>query len=168
MRSPEDIPLAEAIMHEHAELFHEARVKERSDAREKIVEAQRRMKRQFDRKRRVPNVYEVVDLVAINRTQPFEFRSHLKIAMKFLGPYRLTRHKRNNRYDVEKVGFHDGPNRTTTCAEFMKQFISGDEDENSDDEVEMACVNDGNQHEAAVVTSSGPDDGQSGRMSHLK
>lgn len=175
MRSPEDVRLAEAVMQERAELFHEARAEERAEARTKISEAQLQMKRQFDRNRKTPNVYEVGDLVAINRTQ---FGSHFKIARKFLGPYRVTKQKRNDRYDVEKVGAHEGPNTTATCAEFMKRFVPDDEGEDFDDEVgtssensesiTMETVGDIDKQDGGVIpASSGPDDGQSGRMSDL-
>lgn len=92
----------------------------KEEARKNIQQAQKKMKKQFDQTRKESNDYDIGDSVAINRTQ---FGTHLKIAKKFLGPYRVIKKKRNDRYDVEKEGNHEGPNRTSTCAEFMKRFI---------------------------------------------
>jgi len=59
------------------------------------------------------------DIVAIKRTQ---FGTGLKISSKFYGPYKVTKVKRNNRYDVIKVGQGEGPERTSTAAH---EAISG-------------------------------------------
>lgn len=133
MRTREDVKLAETIEQEWIKLFEESRDKIREDARQSIQQTQEKMKKQFDKHRKNANEYDVGDLVAINRTQ---FGTHLKIAKKFLGPYRVINKKRNDRYDVEKVGNHEGPNRTSTCAEFMKRFIPLEEDSENDEEVQ--------------------------------
>ncbi|GFV71334.1 uncharacterized protein TNCV_3133251 [Trichonephila clavipes] len=61
------------------------------------------------------------DLVAIQRTQ---FGAGLKLRPKFLGPYKVTKVNSKDRYKVEKVGQHDGPNSTTTSADLMKHFYA--------------------------------------------
>ncbi|GFW01349.1 uncharacterized protein TNCV_5030021 [Trichonephila clavipes] len=61
------------------------------------------------------------DLVAIQRTQ---FGAGLKLRPKFLGPYKVTKVNSKDRYEVEKVGQHDGPNSTTTSADLMKLFYA--------------------------------------------
>ncbi|GFY35441.1 hypothetical protein TNCV_195341 [Trichonephila clavipes] len=60
-------------------------------------------------------------LVAIQRTQ---FGAGLKLRPKFLGPYKVTKVNSKDRYEVEKVGQHDGPNSTTTSADLMKHFYA--------------------------------------------
>ena len=39
---------------------------------------------------------------------------------------------RHDRYGVEKIGEHEGPNRTTTSADHMKPWINESDDESSD------------------------------------
>lgn len=46
----------------------------------------------------------------LKRTQ---FDAGLKIQKKFLGPYKISRCKRNNRYEVIRVGGGEGPKITT-------------------------------------------------------
>lgn len=36
------------------------------------------------------------------------------------GPYRITKVRKGDTYDVIKVGSHEGPNCSTTCTEFLK------------------------------------------------
>lgn len=58
--------------------------------------------------------------MAIKRTQ---FGPGLKLKPKYLGPYRVTKLKRNDRYDVEKTDSSaEGPICTSTCAEYMKMW----------------------------------------------
>ena len=45
------------------------------------------------------------DLVAIQRTQ---FGSDPKLKEKYFGPYKVTAAKKNDLYDEEKVGMHEG------------------------------------------------------------
>ncbi|XP_011688730.1 PREDICTED: uncharacterized protein K02A2.6-like [Wasmannia auropunctata] len=59
------------------------------------------------------------DLVAIKRTQQ---SPGLKLRPKFLGPYKITNVKPNDTYDVERVGTHEGPLTTSTCAEYLKPW----------------------------------------------
>ncbi|KAI4476537.1 hypothetical protein M0804_013516 [Polistes exclamans] len=52
----------------------------------------------------------------------------LKLANKFLGPYTIIKQMRNNRYLVRRVGEHEGPLQTSTAADYMKPWISEEED----------------------------------------
>lgn len=76
--------------------------------------------------------YSEHDMVAIKRTQ---LGPGLKVHHRFLGPYLIKRVLHNNRYSVEKVGDHEGPQSTTTSADHLKQW-SKDEIEISDSEVD--------------------------------
>ena len=64
-------------------------------------------------------MYKKGDLVAIQRTQ---FGTGLKLRPKFLGPYEVTKVKPNDRYDVKKVGNHEGLITTSTAADHMKAW----------------------------------------------
>ncbi|GFS47644.1 retrovirus-related Pol polyprotein from transposon 17.6 [Trichonephila clavipes] len=61
--------------------------------------------------------YEIGDIVAIQRTQ---FGTGLKLRPKFFGPYEVVKVKPKDRYDVRKIGLHEGPNTTSTAADHMK------------------------------------------------
>lgn len=56
------------------------------------------------------------------------------MAFKFLGPYEVIKVKRNQRYDVEKVGGGEGPFRTSTCADSMKLWATGDDSDEEENE----------------------------------
>ncbi|KAK9663121.1 hypothetical protein QE152_g41421, partial [Popillia japonica] len=86
-------------------------------------------KKAYNLRRRKPTTHKVGDLVAIKRTQ---FGSGLKIQRKYLGPYEVLKVKANDRYDVTKVGAHEGPLRTSTCAEYMKPWIENYSESESD------------------------------------
>lgn len=49
-----------------------------------------------------------------------------------MGPYEVTKSKRNDRYDVKKVADFEGPNATSTSCDYMKPWkrddLSGTED----------------------------------------
>ncbi|GFW83403.1 uncharacterized protein TNCV_2545011 [Trichonephila clavipes] len=75
----------------------------------------------YNRRRKKASLYKEGDLVAIQRTQ---FGAGLKLRPKFLGPYKVTKVNSKDRYEVEKVGQHDGPNSTTTSADLMKHFYA--------------------------------------------
>ncbi|GFW11451.1 transposon Tf2-6 polyprotein [Trichonephila clavipes] len=63
--------------------------------------------------------YEIGDIVAIQRTQ---FGTGLKLRPKFFGPYEVVKVKPKDRYDVRKIGLHEGPNTTSTAADHMKMW----------------------------------------------
>lgn len=69
--------------------------------------------------------------MAIERVQ---FGTGLKIRPKFFGPYRITASKGFDRYDVQKVGEHDGPKTTNTSADKMKLWIDDNNLEDGDDD----------------------------------
>ncbi|GFX60006.1 transposon Tf2-6 polyprotein [Trichonephila clavipes] len=75
----------------------------------------------YNRRRKKASLYKEGDLVAIQRTQ---FGAGLKLRPKFLGPYKVTKvnSKDRERYEVEKVGQHEGPNSTTASADLIKHF----------------------------------------------
>ncbi|GFU29327.1 tigger transposable element-derived protein 6 [Trichonephila clavipes] len=75
-------------------------------------------KKTYNKKRKKAPEYQAVDLVAVPRTQ----FGGLKLRPKFFGPYQITEVKPRDRYKVEKVGDHAGPNVTATSAELMKYF----------------------------------------------
>ncbi|GFS81701.1 pro-Pol polyprotein [Trichonephila clavipes] len=78
--------------------------------------------RNFNKKRKKVYQYEIGDIVAIQRTQ---FGTGLKLRPKFFGPYEVVKVKPKDRYDVRKIGLHEGPNTTSTAADHMKIFSSG-------------------------------------------
>ncbi|GFW30132.1 uncharacterized protein TNCV_1054431 [Trichonephila clavipes] len=73
----------------------------------------------YNRRRKKASLYKEGDLIAIQRT---EFGARLKLRAQFLGPYKVTKVNSKDRYEVEKVGQHEGPNSTTTSADLMKHF----------------------------------------------
>ncbi|GFV17945.1 transposon Tf2-6 polyprotein [Trichonephila clavipes] len=85
--------------------------------KKQIYKVQDENRRTYNLRRRQAHKYQLHDLVAIKRTQ---FGPGLKLKQKYLGPYKVTKVKHNDTYDVEKCDFVDGPSKTSTCAEFMK------------------------------------------------
>ncbi|GFS87263.1 uncharacterized protein TNCV_213771 [Trichonephila clavipes] len=75
----------------------------------------------YNRRRKKASLYKEGDLVAIQRTQ---FGAGLKLRPKFLGTYKVTKVNSKDRYEVQKVGQHEGPNSTTTSADLMKHFYA--------------------------------------------
>lgn len=74
----------------------------------------------FNKNRKEAVRYRISDLVAIKRTQS---GPGLKLAHKYLGPYKITKILRNDRYMVEKVGDQEGPYQTSTSPDHMKLWI---------------------------------------------
>lgn len=68
--------------------------------------------------------------MAIKWTQ---FTSGSKLKSHYLGPHKIVQKKKNDRYDVEKVGTHEGPIFTSTKADNIKLYDPA-ENESSDDE----------------------------------
>ncbi|GFX78679.1 uncharacterized protein TNCV_31191 [Trichonephila clavipes] len=73
----------------------------------------------YNKKRKNAPEYQVGDLIAIQRTQ---FGGGLKLRPKFFRTYQITEVKPRDRYTVEKVGDHAGPNVTATSVDLMKYF----------------------------------------------
>ncbi|GFX80008.1 transposon Ty3-G Gag-Pol polyprotein [Trichonephila clavipes] len=89
--------------------------------KKQIYKVQDENRRTYNLRRRQAHKYQPHDLVAIKRTQ---FGPGLKLKQKYHGPYKVTKVKHNDTYDVEKCDFVDGPSKTSTCAEFMKLWLS--------------------------------------------
>ncbi|GFW62313.1 transposon Ty3-I Gag-Pol polyprotein [Trichonephila clavipes] len=117
MKSCQDIEIFELLNDEITAQFQEQRDALRQDAKKQIYKVQDENRRTYNLRRRQAHKYQLHDLVAIKRTQ---FGPGLKLKQKYLGPYKVTKVKHNDTYDVEKCDFVDGPSKTSTYAEFMK------------------------------------------------
>ncbi|GFX89531.1 hypothetical protein TNCV_72241 [Trichonephila clavipes] len=117
MRNKEDILIKDLLLEEMAKELLEQREFLRNDAKKNIETLQSENRKTYNKRRKKALLYKVGDLVAIQRTQ---FGAGLKLRPKFLGPYKVTKVNSKDRYEVEKVGQHDGPNSTTTSADLMK------------------------------------------------
>ncbi|GFV79865.1 hypothetical protein TNCV_1726901 [Trichonephila clavipes] len=117
MKSCQDIEIVELLNDEITAQFQEQRDALRQDAKKQIYKVQDENRRTYNLRRRQTHKYQLHDLVAIKCTQ---FGPGLKLKQKYLGPYKVTKVKHNDTYDVEKCDFVDGPSKTSTCAEFMK------------------------------------------------
>ncbi|GFV76599.1 hypothetical protein TNCV_4728191 [Trichonephila clavipes] len=77
-------------------------------------------KAQFFKKRRQLHKYKKHESV---RTQ---YGTQLKLRSKFCEPYLIKTVKPHDRYEVEKVGQHEGPHLTSTAVDFMKRWSTAD------------------------------------------
>lgn len=109
--------------------FQRKRDELRERAIENISKIQRENQRGYNSKRVAGKNYTEGDLVAIKRTQQ---KPGQKFSAKFLGPYKVTRALRNNRYLVQREGGHDGPYVTSTSSDNMKPWLP----DVSDDELD--------------------------------
>ncbi|GFU21813.1 retrovirus-related Pol polyprotein from transposon 17.6 [Trichonephila clavipes] len=121
MRNKEDILIKDLLLEEMAKELLEQREFLRNDAKKNIETLQFENRKTYNRRRKKASLYKEGDLVAIQRTQS---GAGLKLRPKFLGPYKVTKVNSKDRYEVEKVGQHDGPNSTTTSADLMKHFYA--------------------------------------------
>ncbi|GFX10265.1 transposon Tf2-9 polyprotein [Trichonephila clavipes] len=121
MRNKEDLYLRNLLMEEMVEELQEQRNQLRQDAKRNIQKIQAENKRTYDRKRKKAPRYQKGDLVAIQRTQ---FGSGLKLKPKFLGPYKVIEVRPRDRYNLERVGNHEGP-KLTSSADLMKFYSPG-------------------------------------------
>ncbi|GFU85856.1 retrovirus-related Pol polyprotein from transposon 17.6 [Trichonephila clavipes] len=119
MRNKEDILIKDLLLEEMAKELLEQREFLRNDAKKNIETLQSENRKTYNRRRKKASLYKEGDLVAIQRTP---FGAGLKLRPKFLGPYKVTKVNSKDRYEVEKVGQHEGPNSTTTSDDFMKHF----------------------------------------------
>ncbi|XP_012249076.1 uncharacterized protein LOC105682000 [Bombus impatiens] len=133
MRLRDDLQIRQLIESEQAAVFQEERDQLRADARRRIEEIQARNKQAYNKRRKKARAYRTGDLVAIERTQG---GPGLKLHPKFLGPYRVVKVLRNDRYIVQREGEHEGPRTTSTAADHMKWWSVDDSDASatSDDE----------------------------------
>lgn len=121
------------IEQEKRETFNEHRENLRETAKKGIKEIQNENEMNYNKKRKKAHCYKLNELVAIKRTQ---FLPGLKLHSIYLGPYKVVKVKPNERYDVQKVGQHEGPINTSTSADFMKPWGNG-YTENYETESEM-------------------------------
>ncbi|GFV22221.1 putative blastopia polyprotein [Trichonephila clavipes] len=80
-------------------------------------------KAQFVKKHNQQHIYNKDEPVTIKRTQ---FGTELKLRPNFYGPYLIKTFKPHDRYEVEKVGQHEGPHLTSTAVDFMKRWSTAD------------------------------------------
>lgn len=155
-RLREDHNVRELLEQEWASSFQEKRDELRLQAKESITKIQQENKRSFDKKRKAAEVYQEGDLVAIKRTQQ---APGSKLAAKYFGPYEILKKLRNHRYVVRKVGGHDGPQQTSSSADYMKPWLNHEDGEElSNDEEEELKENDCDNehaHSRANVTQDG-------------
>ncbi|GFT66106.1 hypothetical protein TNCV_3238411 [Trichonephila clavipes] len=121
MRNKGDILIKDLLLEEMAKELLEQREFLRNDAKKNIETLQSENRNTYNRRKKKASLYKEGDLVAIQRTQ---FRAGLKLRPKFLGPYKVTKVNSKDRYEVETVGQHDGPNSTTTSTDLMKHFYA--------------------------------------------
>lgn len=129
MRTDEDQVLAQLLEEAIQTDFMERRQDMREVAKTNIEKLQQENLKTFNRGRKPPLKYKFGDLVAIQRTQRGE---GLKLRGKFLGPYEVTQTKRNDRYGVQKVGQHEGPNVTSSAADLMKPWSNHQDSSSSE------------------------------------
>jgi transposase InsO family protein len=119
MKMKEDPVIRDIIEIETATLYQQEREKSWNRAKQSIAQIQEENKKTYNKKRKIPPRYQEGDIVAIKRTQG---GPGLKFAIKYLGPYRVTKTLRNERYIVEKIGEVEGPRTTSTAADHMKPW----------------------------------------------
>lgn len=125
MKVKEDIKIQELLQEEYIQAFSEGREDLRRQAKEQIFKIQEENTKSFNSKRKSSTQYKIGDTVTIKRTQ---FGPGLKLKGKYLGPYKVVKVKRNDRYDVEKIDIAtEGPNRTSSSADHMKRWPTEDE-----------------------------------------
>ena len=92
----------------------------REAAKLQILKIQDENEKNFNRKRKEPRKYSEGELVAIKRTQ---YGPGLKFKQKFIGPYTVTKVKPKNTYDVQRAADFEGPEKTSSIAEFMQPWL---------------------------------------------
>lgn len=120
--------LVKIIEEENIERMNEKRRELREKAKESINKIQEENIKTYNKKRKEATSYEIGDLVAIKKTQ---FSQGSKLYPKFLGPYEIIKKSRNDRYGLRKIGRTEGPNYTTSSADFMKPWIVTEDEDNS-------------------------------------
>ncbi|GFY57062.1 transposon Ty3-I Gag-Pol polyprotein [Trichonephila inaurata madagascariensis] len=117
MKYCQDIEIAQLLNDEITAQSQQQRDALRQDDKKQIYKVQEKNRRTYNIWRRQAHKYQLQNLIAIKRTQ---FGPGLKLKQKYLGPYKVTKVKHNDTYEVEKCDFVNGPSKTSTCAEFMK------------------------------------------------
>ncbi|GFX60557.1 hypothetical protein TNCV_1555471 [Trichonephila clavipes] len=121
MRNKEDILIKDLLLEEIKGRFTRTTRIFKKRCKKNIETVQSENRKTYNKRRKKASLYKEGDLVAIQRTQ---FGAGLKLRPKFLGPYKVTKVNSKDRYEVEKVGQHDGPNSTTTSADLTKLFYA--------------------------------------------
>ena len=119
MRRKEYPDLKDIIEDDVVSELIEKRTSERLEAKRNILKLQDESRKSLDKKRIPERNYKIGDLVLIKRTQ---YGVGLKLNAKILGPYKVKKLLKHGRYEVEKVDESEGPNKTTTVAEYMKPW----------------------------------------------
>jgi len=88
-------------------------------AQENIEKVQQENRKTFNEKRKIETDYNFGDLVGIKRTQ---YGVGMKLRPQFFGSYKIAKKMKYGRYEVQKVGNHEGPNLIATAAEFMNKW----------------------------------------------
>ncbi|GFT23874.1 transposon Tf2-11 polyprotein [Trichonephila clavipes] len=119
MKNPEDVMIRNLLEEESQEKLFQHRDNLRTEAKQNILKIQEENRRTYNRKRKEAHLYKKGDLVAIMKTQ---FGNKLKLRIKYFGPYQVTKVKPHDRYDVAKIGDHEGPNVTSASADKIKPW----------------------------------------------
>lgn len=112
------------------ESFEDARDELRVKVCDNIAKVQRENRRTFNKRRRKARDYKEGDLVAVKRTQ---LGSGLKLAHKYFGPYEIIKTLRSNRYLVRRANDGEGPQQTSTTADYMKPWVNNESSSENDD-----------------------------------
>ncbi|GFY36252.1 transposon Tf2-9 polyprotein [Trichonephila clavipes] len=112
-------PTRRVFSEESQEQLFQHRDNLRREAKQNILKIQEENRRTYNRKWKEAHLYKKGDLVAIMRIQ---FGNELKLRIKYFGPYQVTKVKPHDRYDVAKIGDHEGPNVTSASADQMKPW----------------------------------------------
>ncbi|GFX62434.1 retrovirus-related Pol polyprotein from transposon 17.6 [Trichonephila clavipes] len=113
MKQKEDLQIKHLLEDELCEQFINKRETLRNEAKENILRLQAENKKQYNKHRKPAYNYKPGDTVAIQRTQ---FGTGLKLRPKYFGPYKVTKVNKHDRYEVQKIGQHEGPNFTCSPA----------------------------------------------------
>lgn len=131
MRNSEDVQLAKLIEEGLQAEFNCQRQELRMEAKKNIDAIQEENRHTFNKKRKDARKYEIDDWVAIKKTQ---FQTGGKVQADFMGPYKIAKVLKNDRYVVHKVKDGPGPSFTSTAVDFMKPWADeSDESSGSED-----------------------------------
>ncbi|GFT63652.1 retrovirus-related Pol polyprotein from transposon 17.6 [Trichonephila clavipes] len=120
VKQKEDLQIKHLLEDELSEQFINKRETLRNEAKENILRLQAENKKQYNKHRKPAYNYKPGEPVAILRTQ---FGTGLKLRPKYFGPYEVTKVNKHDRYEVQKIGPHEGPNVTSTSADKMKKWF---------------------------------------------
>ncbi|GFU20774.1 transposon Tf2-9 polyprotein [Trichonephila clavipes] len=121
MKQKEDLKIRHLLEDELREQFIDERETLRNEAKENILRLQDENKKQYNKHRKLAYNYKPGDTVSIQRTQ---FGTGLKLRTKYFGPYEVTKVNKHDRYEVQKIGQHEGPNATSNLADKMKKWCT--------------------------------------------